>query len=228
MTALGENGFYRATAATFLRNPHSLNPQKRVRNPRRVPINRCTKPWASPSQEHISGLDVSSIISTLIQADSIPITNLQTTDTTLQAPKAPRWAHWELEPRAISASRCKTSGQTRPFQHARPPTGFPTPQSVNRHGRRSARSARAPPTSTSRSSPPRRCCTAAVRPVAAFADSQSSPHHRRDQHCHRAPCSTRAAVDGQTFTVNGKQITLSQAATRSTTSSARSTARARA
>ena len=32
-----------------------------------------------------SGLDVSSIISTLIQADSVPITNLQTTDTTLQS-----------------------------------------------------------------------------------------------------------------------------------------------
>ena len=154
-----------------------------------------------------SGLNVSSIISTLIAADSVPITNLQNSDTSLESQSTTLGA-LSSAASGRSAWRCRTLGAAGLFQ-----SQVATSSNTLRWGTRlfPAEPRPAPRTST--------CHTA--RDDERAAQRQCRRQLRRHQAKYAPPAASEnidsvldeSSVAGQTFSINGTQITLSDSDT---------------
>jgi flagellar hook-associated protein 2 len=151
-----------------------------------------------------SGLDVSSIISTLIQADSIPITNLQTKDTTLSTQST-----------ALSALGTSLGNLSVALQALAAPGLFQTQTATLSNPTAGTATTSVGATAGSTNISVTQLASATVltggEAGGAFADSKLT-----------TPPAASASIDsvlnessisGQTFTVNGKQITLSDSDT---------------
>jgi flagellar hook-associated protein 2 len=151
-----------------------------------------------------SGLDVSSIISTLIQADSIPITNLQTQDTTLSTQST-----------ALGALGTSLGNMSVALQALSAPGLFQTQTATLSNSSVGSATTSTGATSGTTTINITQLASATVltggEAGGAFADSKLTAPPSADTSIDSVL--NESDISGQTFTINGKQITLSDSDT---------------